>query len=223
MPREAIAILRKINSSILGHVISRKGVATDPKKVEAMQSWLTRTTIKHPRIQNVISVAIAIVVSVAIQKNRSNTKTVSHIAAKTQFDQLENLFNAAISSRFCHILNPCKQLRGFLGITGYYRKFIKGYSIISKPLTDLRKNRSSTKTVSHIATNTRFGQLKAAVSSWLGHILNHWTWSDKAKEAFIMLKETMTTAPMLALPNLQEQFVIETDALGLGIGVVLVQ
>jgi len=56
------------------------------------------------RIQGAVSVAIA--VSVTIGKNRFNAEIVFHIAAKTQFDQLKNLSNAAILSRISHILKP---------------------------------------------------------------------------------------------------------------------
>jgi hypothetical protein len=80
-----------------------------------------------------------------------------------------------------------------LGLTGYYRKFIKHYAIISQPLTNFLKK----------------GVL--------------FVWTVDTETAFLTLKHALVTAPVLALPRFDDQFVINTNACDVGIGAVLSQ
>ena len=86
-----------------------------------------------------------------------------------------------------------KQLRGFLGLTSYYRRFVKGYRQIAQPLVALYKSS---------------GILK---------------WTTEADAAFKSLKVAMTKARALAMPNFSQEFIIKTDAFGNEIGAVLMQ
>ncbi|CAL9019098.1 unnamed protein product [Prunus brigantina] len=85
-----------------------------------------------------------------------------------------------------------KSLGGFLGLTGYYRKFIPHYDRESFPLTQLTKN-------------------------------DGFLWTPEATAAFHKLKELMLSPRVLALPDFTKPFIIESDASGTGIGVVLQQ
>lgn len=86
-----------------------------------------------------------------------------------------------------------KELCGFLGLVGYYQKFIKHFAILSKPLSDLLR--------------------KDAV----------FVWSSVQSEAFSILKQALCSAPVLALPDFALPFHIEIDACATGIGAVLQQ
>jgi hypothetical protein len=113
----------------LDHIISEKGVGTDPSKVSAISNW--------PIPANV------------------------------------------------------KELRSFLGLAGYYKKFVRNFGIISKPLTELLKK------------NTIF------------------LWTSEHDKAFSALKEALINSIVLVLPDFSKTFAIETDACGVGVGAVL--
>jgi hypothetical protein len=84
-------------------------------------------------------------------------------------------------------------IRSFMGITGYYRKFIEGFSKIAYPITSLQKK------------GTKF------------------IWSEKCQESFNKLKQLLTTTPILKLADLDKDFVVCTDACREGLGGVLMQ
>ncbi|GJR12158.1 putative reverse transcriptase domain-containing protein [Tanacetum coccineum] len=85
------------------------------------------------------------------------------------------------------------EIRQFLGFTGYYRRFIEGFSKIAKPMTKLTQK------------NVKFD------------------WSKKEKVAFQLLKQKLCSASILALPEGSENFMVYCDASRKGLGVVLMQ
>ena len=85
------------------------------------------------------------------------------------------------------------EVRSFLGLAGYYRRFVEGFSKIAAPLTRLLKKD------------------------------NKFKWDDKCQASFDKLKTMFTEAPVLAQPSPGKDFVIYNDASHNGLGCVLMQ
>ncbi|MFG1569954.1 ribonuclease H family protein [Staphylococcus aureus] len=117
--------------SFLGHIISGAGVAVDPKKVEAVESWPIPETVAD--------------------------------------------------------------VRSFLGLAGYYRRFVSVFARISTPMTRLTR-----KDVPFV-------------------------WSAECQTSFEKLKEKLISAPILTLPVGPGGFTVYCDASGKGLGCVLMQ
>jgi hypothetical protein len=115
----------------LGHVISAKGIAVDPSKVQEVLDW------KSPK--------------------------------------------------------SVTQIRSFLRLAGYYRRFIPNFSKIAKPMTQLLEKEAKFK------------------------------WSPQCEETFLTLKKLLTTAPVLAQPDIEKPFNVYCDASSTSIGGVLMQ
>ncbi|GJV89446.1 putative reverse transcriptase domain-containing protein, partial [Tanacetum coccineum] len=85
------------------------------------------------------------------------------------------------------------EIHQFLGLAGYYRRFIEGFSKIAKPMTKLTQKKIK------------------------------FEWSDKAEAAFQLIKQKLCSAPILALPEGNEDFIAYCDASIKGLGAVLMQ
>ena len=86
-----------------------------------------------------------------------------------------------------------KQLKGFIGFCNFYRRFLKGFSIIARPLHELDKKGTP------------------------------WKWEKRQEEAFQKLKEMIAKEPCLAHVDLKKPFRMETDASNFAYGAVLSQ
>ena len=125
----------------LGHDVSGKGIATNPKKVEAVAKWST---------------------------------------PKTVYD-----------------------VRSFLGFVGYYRRFIKDFSKIAKPIREV---------ITGLENQSKITAKKTFVE-----------WTEAADFAFEHLKKLCISTPILAYPDYKLPFVLHTDSSSEGLGAVLYQ
>ena len=86
-----------------------------------------------------------------------------------------------------------KEVSSFLGLAGYYRKFVRAFADMAHPLTSLTRKDAE------------------------------WKWGDEQKDAFNRIKCCLTSKPILRYPDFTRDFIVHTDASGYGIGAVLAQ
>ena len=86
-----------------------------------------------------------------------------------------------------------KDVRSFLGLSNYYRRFIKNYSALATPLTNILKKDAKFK------------------------------WTEQCHRSFIELKKALTSSPILMLPNFNKEFILYTDASDQAISYILGQ
>ena len=88
-------------------------------------------------------------------------------------------------------LTNMSEVRSFLGLAGYYRRFVEGFSCIVAPLTQLPRK------------NAKF------------------VWTEECEKSFLELKQRLVTTPILTIPSNLGGFVIYSDASRKGLGCVL--
>ncbi|KAJ4981049.1 hypothetical protein NE237_031886 [Protea cynaroides] len=93
----------------------------------------------------------------------------------------------------CEAPKSVSKIRSFLGLAGYYRRFVEDYFRIAVPLTSLTKKGEK------------------------------FIWTDKCEKSFQTLKTRLISAPILTIPIPGQTFTLYTDASGLGLGCVLMQ
>lgn len=112
--------------------------------------------------------------------------TVSQEGIRCNPDKISAVMNWPVPS-------SVSEVRSFIGLASYYRRFINNFSNVAYPLTCLTQK------------NKKF------------------EWSEECQNAFNTLKHLLTTAPVLSYPSTTDKFILDTDASAYGVGAVLSQ
>lgn len=84
-------------------------------------------------------------------------------------------------------------IKSFLGLAGYYRRFVNGFSSIASPMTKLTQKKDK------------------------------FVWTNECKKCFQILKDKLVSAPIVSLPEGLEGFIVYCDALRIGLGYLLIK
>ncbi|XP_076745452.1 retrovirus-related Pol polyprotein from transposon opus [Maylandia zebra] len=110
-----------------------------------------------------------------------------------------------------------RELKSFLGFAGYYRRFVKGYSSIVKPLHNLTSGYPPSHKKSKVNARQSAHQYHDPKDPFGGR------WTPACQEAFESVIQSLTTAPVLAFADPQKPYILHTDASTTGLGAVLYQ
>ncbi|GJT20973.1 putative reverse transcriptase domain-containing protein [Tanacetum coccineum] len=143
-----------------------------------------------PNFEAMISAAVAN--ALPNLNNRNKKEHEEHLKAILELLKKEELYAKFSKCEFWIPKSPM-EIRQFLGLAGYYRRFIEGFLKISKSMTKLTKK------------GVKFD------------------WGDNQEDAFQLLKQKLCSAPILALPEGSEYFIVYCDASIQGLGAVLMQ
>lgn len=88
------------------------------------------------------------------------------------------------------------EIKRFVGLCSWYRRFIKDFSTLLSPINDLLKGKKKGQPI---------------------------TWTDAAEKAFVKVKELLVSAPILSQPDFNKEFIVQCDASKVGLGGVLTQ
>jgi RNase H-like domain found in reverse transcriptase/Reverse transcriptase (RNA-dependent DNA polymerase) len=154
----------------------------------------TKTMEEHQEIvQRVLDILRHHGLSLKLEKCKFEKTSIKYLGVVISQDSI--MMDLAKIARVSEwpVLTTKKEVQSFLGFVNLYRRFIKGFSHLARPLFNLTKNNS----IFH--------------------------WSSNEQTVFSALKERITSAPILALPNNSKPFQIKADSLDFATGAVLSQ
>ena len=138
---------------------------------------------------------------------KSKVKYVGHIVSA---NGIETDSEKTIKVSNWPIPKNADEVRTFLGFTSYYRRFVKNFAAIAKPLN-------------HLLAGTRNKKKRYRKSCSRTDAAGKWEWGESQQTAFNKLKETLMSPPILAYPDYTKPFILHTDASLHGLGAVLYQ